>query len=340
MINVDRPVFIVGTPRSGTTLVAKILGRHPAMFMPGETHFFDDIYSRHKDLGDPRRQGDNEKILERLGSLYGRFNEPTDQQRIDKLFGEESVRSRFKKECQDYGDVLNLFMAIQAEFEGKRRWGNNTPRDIFHVQKIIEIFPRAIVLVCVRDVRDFLLSYKGKWRATAAQEVDRLQKLYHPVVTSLLWKSSMQLVPEIQRLVPSSNFYLVQYEKLVAESEMTIKEICAVIGEEYDPRMLEVQVYHSSHGETGKAGISSASVGKWQQHLSAEEIWWAQVIAGKQMRNLGYKIERVSPDFFTASKLALGALPALFRGLNANKEKRGPLLPYLASRLAALVWTK
>ena len=39
------PVFIIGTPRSGTTLTAKILGRHSNIFMPGETHFFDDVYS-------------------------------------------------------------------------------------------------------------------------------------------------------------------------------------------------------------------------------------------------------------------------------------------------------
>jgi len=51
--NNTNPIFVVGTPRSGTILTAKILGRHSHIFMPGETHFFDDIYSRRIELGNP-----------------------------------------------------------------------------------------------------------------------------------------------------------------------------------------------------------------------------------------------------------------------------------------------
>ncbi len=42
---------MVGTPRSGTTLCASILGRHSTIYMGGENHFFEDIYARREQLG-------------------------------------------------------------------------------------------------------------------------------------------------------------------------------------------------------------------------------------------------------------------------------------------------
>jgi Sulfotransferase family len=80
----NAPVFVLGTPRSGTTLVAKVLGRHSQIFMPGETDFFDDIYSRKKELGDPQDPEARQKIVARLATLYGRYNHSADQQRIEK----------------------------------------------------------------------------------------------------------------------------------------------------------------------------------------------------------------------------------------------------------------
>ena len=48
------PIFVLGMPRSGTTLTAKILGRHQKIFAlaPGETHYFHDVWSRRRELDD------------------------------------------------------------------------------------------------------------------------------------------------------------------------------------------------------------------------------------------------------------------------------------------------
>ena len=63
------PIFVIGAPRSGTTLTANILGRHPNIFMPGETHFFDDIYHRKSKLGNPSDEINREAIIKRLSKL-------------------------------------------------------------------------------------------------------------------------------------------------------------------------------------------------------------------------------------------------------------------------------
>ena len=100
------PIFIIGTPRSGTTLTARILGKHSRIFMPGETHFFEDIYSRRKEWGEYINRKTSEVILERLSNMYGRYNEPTDQKRIDFLFENEKNIDSLVLSWENYRDCF------------------------------------------------------------------------------------------------------------------------------------------------------------------------------------------------------------------------------------------
>lgn len=333
---ISSPIFIVGTPRSGTTLTAKILGRHSCLFMPGETHFFDDIWASRKEFGIEFDQSSRLKILERLKTLYARYNEPADQFRIEALLSDTQVCNDLMDNWNSYAGVFSTFMEMQMLHEGKKRWGNNTPRDIFHVHTIMEFFPQAKVIVCVRDVRDFLLSYQGKWRITAPEEVERLKKLYHPVITSLLWKSSMKLLPGIMDSVSQQNLHIVCYENLVTDPENTVREMCTKIGEKFEQGMLDVGIDNSSHRDKGK-GIFSTSVGRWKSQLSKEEIWIAQQICQTQMKDLGYEPVETNNNTLKTMGFFANAPLALFKGLHANRHKRGPLMPYLAKRLTSFI---
>ncbi len=172
------PIFVVGTPRSGTTLTARILGNHPSIFMPGETHFIEDVYSRRDDLGDPADEHAREHIVERLGTLYGRFNEPADQRRIDRLLESDGLADALGL-AATYRDLFDVFMTRQMTAEGRRRWGNQVPRDLFEVDQLFAFYPEARVIACVRDLRDYLLSYRDRWKAGSSVPGDeeRLRKL-------------------------------------------------------------------------------------------------------------------------------------------------------------------
>ncbi len=329
------PIFIVGTPRSGTTLIAKILGRHSRLFMPGETHFFDDIYSR-KDDAHILDIDTIEEISVRLYDLYDRYYEPDDQQRIEKLFSSSVELKEQLSGCKSYSDIFNYFMSIQMEVEGKKRWGNNAPRDLFCIDDILDFYPDAKIIVCVRDVRAFLLSYQGKWKVTGDEHVERLKKLYHPVITSLLWKASMKLVPDIRRKVNNDNYIIVKYEEIVTNPGFIIKRICKIIGESFEADMLNINTHNSSNKSTGK-GIFSTSIGRWKTDLKPEEIAISQFIGKKQLINLDYGFVKSNASFISILICFITALVALWRALDANKAMRGPLLPYLFKRIAALV---
>jgi len=332
---VRSPIFIVGTPRSGTTLMAGILGRHPNIFMPGETHFFDDIYARRNEIGDPRDPEVMGRIVGRLLTLYKRYYELPDQERVAQLLSDPSVFAGMKTACKDYRDVLSYFMEVQMRHEGKIRWGNNTPRDLFNVPEILALYPEAKFVVCTRDVRDFLLSYKEKWKITGAEHVWRLKQLYHPVVTSLLWKSSVRMLSGIEAIVPVGSLIVVGYEELVTNPEATVRKICRVVGEEFVPSMLDVDTHNSSYNTDGQ-GIFVSSVHRWRTALSAEEIVVAQWLTHSDLMAFGYPLDKAQPNFLRLAWILISAPYALIRALSANKGTRGPLIPYVGRRLLSL----
>jgi hypothetical protein len=328
------PIFVIGAPRSGTTLTARILGRHSRVFMPGETHFFDDIYARRRALGKLSDAESIRKVLARLRTLYHRYDENPDQQRIDKLLQWDSLIERLAS-CRSYKGMLSCFMEIQMRSVGKVRWGNNVPKDIFHVEDILSFYPDAKFLICVRDVRDFLLSYKHKWTNTSEENADRIRRLYHPALTSLLWKASVKQILRMKHLIPSENLMVIRYESLVENPDQIVREMCQFIGENFEKDMLNVDEENSSF-QVGEKGIFSSSVGRWRRQLTHEEIFIAQEIAGGELQSLGYERAVVNVHYAKLLLLCATAPYAWVRALAANREMTGPLLPYLWRRCAAL----
>ena len=303
--------------------------------MPGEMHFFDDVYSRAKELGDPTDRSARLAIAQRLHTIYDRFYEPEDQQRITRLFPAAQDLAKALEGCTGYGAVLDRFMRLQMRAAGKQRWGNNAPRDLFSVRDIRTFFPDARLVICVRDIRAFLYSYQGKWKVTSAAHVERLKKLYHPVVSSYLWKSSMQQLPLLEATIPEADRIVVRYEDLVTEPERTVRSICGMIGEDFEPAMLEIEGHNSSSaGET--TGIFFTSVDRWKTELSPEEIAIGQAIAGRLLERLGYAVLPVRVRRARWLVLWLGTPFALVRALHANRATRGPLLPYLYRRVGCI----
>ena len=331
----EKPIFVVGTPRSGTTLTAKILGLHSNIFMPGETHYFDDIVSRSNQLGDPSSASSLARVAERLYTLYDRYYEPCDQERIEKIFPVCGDLEMALHGCRDYACIFDRFMNLQMEAVSKKRWGNNAPRDIFSYRRIREYFPDAKFVVCVRDIRAFLLSYQGKWKVTGEAHVERLKKLYHPVITSYLWKSTMRQVESLAKEVPTTDRVIVRYEDLVSNPATTVRMICGTIEEPFEPSMLQVTT-HNSSDEQQERGIFSASIGRWRTRLTPEEISVGQHIAKRELAWLGYPNVDASPGLVGVLGIWLKTPVALEKALHATRGVTGPHIPYLAKRIGAL----
>jgi Sulfotransferase family len=238
--------------------------------------------------------------------------------------------------CRTYRDVFNCFMETQMHVMGKIRWGNNVPKDIFHIGEILSFYRNAKFIVCVRDVRDFLLSYKNRWKTAGEENVERIRKLYHPIITSLLWRANVKQLGRFDKLVPPENFLILRYESLVENPETVVRDICRFIGEEFDENMLNVEEQNSSF-VVQQNGIYSSSVGRWRRALTNEEAYTAQKITKKYLGSLGYATEKLEINPFRLGYIWATLPFAMWRAVHANRAIRGPLFPYLVRRFAALV---
>ncbi len=198
--NTDRIIFIVGMPRSGTTLTEQILASHPDLFGVGEVGILPGII---KDL--PEYLG--------KGSAYpGNLKNLTTD--ILNKFSE-----RYLKEINQ----------LNAK---SKRVVDKTLANYLYLGLISQMFPNAKIIHCKRDPRDTCLSIyfqnfdDSHYYATRLKNLGEYYKLYEKVMAH--WKSLIGIP-----------IYEVQYEELVANQEKISRELIDFVELEWDDRVLE-----------------------------------------------------------------------------------------------------
>jgi hypothetical protein len=330
------PIFIVGTPRSGTTLVARILGRHLDVLAPapGETHYFQEIWTRRREFGDLSDETKLAQVADRVLNIFGIWDNPDLQKVTDQALTKEALLTRTRELGGGYGALYYAFTSLLAESATKSRYCDDTPKHLFYLHTIFAFFPTARAIGCTRDPRDFLCSYKNYWRV--AVDADRIKALYHPVNTSLLWRSSSNSLLQHATDCCQERLMLVKYESLVQQPREQIRRICDFLGLAYTDDLLQVDANNSSF-ESPSGGIFTTSVGRWRTCLNPEEVWCAQALTRNTMRRLGYTPEGNTPSKIALLRNWLTAPLALIRAIWANARKTGPLTEYIGQRLAPLV---
>jgi len=124
-----RPIFIIGCPRSGTTLLRLILDSHPHISCGPESRFLIDL----ADIG--ARHGAR---LERFG--------------VDKEQWYEKIAQFF-----------HAFHMTYAEPRGKQRWAEKTPKYTRHLALVNHLFPDCQLVHMIRNGRDVVSSYHQRW---------------------------------------------------------------------------------------------------------------------------------------------------------------------------------
>jgi hypothetical protein len=130
----QRPIFIIGCPRSGTTLLRLLLDSHRHISCGPETSFLTDL-----------------KPI--LGHHWAHL----------KLYGFPKAYWRQK--------IARFFETFQTEYaqkRGKRRWAEKTPQYTPHLDFIMSLFPNCQLVHIIRDGRDVVVSYKDRWGYRAA----------------------------------------------------------------------------------------------------------------------------------------------------------------------------
>src|SRR5688572_958645 len=193
--------FIVGVPRSGTTLLRLMLDAHSDLSIPAETGFIPDA-RRILSAG----MADGREAFCRIVTLspaWSRF-------RLDA----DAFRAALEAiEPFDLGDGVRAFYRLCAALSGKPRWGDRTPAYGSHLDAIQSVLPEARFIHVIRDGRDAALSVTGLWFAPEG-EIEAL---------AADWRARIQ---KTRLLAKGCAHYLeVRYEKLITDPPAELRQI-------------------------------------------------------------------------------------------------------------------
>jgi len=275
----ERPIFVVGCPRSGTTMLQLMLHAHPRIAIPPETRFLMPAYDARCDFGDLTQEA-NRLALARW------IVEPKKTRFADLGLDGQQVIKEIVAGPPTLGSALGIVLRAYAAKFGKPRWGDKRPGYFQRIPALLRMFPDAQVVQLIRDGRDCVASLK---------EMDWYkQDAYHALST---WVESIEAGERAARSLGPGAYHRLYYERLISDPATELKALCAFLGEDFDPAMCEPgqvaavavpgrKVWHlRTHDE-----VTTARSGTWRTRLTPGEIALCESVAGDLLREHGYEL--------------------------------------------------
>jgi hypothetical protein len=274
------PVFLVGCPRSGTTLLQRMLDAHPFVAITPETHFVRRFwFGRYK-----YRPLTNDEPFERLVNDIIGMPEFADMQLDPEAFRADAGRVPRKVPA-----LFDLLLRSFRDRRGARIVGEKTPNHLLYMPILQRFFPRARFVHIVRDPRAVVSSWKTVPWSTGTIAGD-----------AGVWRRYMRTA----RMHPPSrgSLYVMHYENLTTAPDRELRGVCDFLGIPYVPAML---AFHERATDTldlarepwkknAALPVQARSRDDWRQTLAAAEVAEIEGVCRGEMVRHGYQPENAA----------------------------------------------
>lgn len=262
-------VFIVGPSRSGTSVLAEALGKHPEVTATEELHYYNLLKPA------AERSNDDKRIV--LAKLDAIQNE----KRFFEIKNGDGVDLSCAPDVDSFatgGAALPEFFQQMAEENNTPLIVEQTPMNLYYVDEIRKDFPEGLFVLMKRDPRAILASQKARWKVGARgqrhhpeRDLKRFRRAGHPLLQMLLLRKTLKLAASLEN---EPYVHCVVYENLVLEPEKTLSDLTQFLALDYISAMVQVSDKGSSHAkEAGRVGFDSGRLESWRATLNSTEIW-------------------------------------------------------------------
>jgi hypothetical protein len=278
----DSPIFIVGCPRSGTSLLRDLLRAHPRLTFPEESHFIPSLYRAYGDPGNEREARELAARILATGWV--------------KAWGLTLDASAFAAD-RSFARIVARVYEAWAERQQKPRWGDKTPSYVREIPLLLKLFPAAKILHIYRDGRDVALS----WLRYGIGP----RNLY---TAARMWSDTVRAGRRAGAAAGPERYLEVRYEALLADPAAVMRAVCAFLDEPFTDAVLRP---HAFAGEGAKGPVQlhyffigkprgprprqkeivAENAGKWKREMTPAGKILFESAAGDLLRELGYETE-------------------------------------------------
>lgn len=271
--NEFHPVFVIGAPRSGTSMLIKLIRKYLKINFGTESQFIIRYYNKLQTYGN-LKQKNNLRML--VNDISG-----------ERCFRRWESRFGFKLDIEkvlenitepNYPNILKSIFGQFADYHGMARWGDKTPEYVYDLPVLLELFPTARFLHIIRDGRDVALSeFKLGFGA----------KNVYKSATS--WREKITLINMFAKQLPPEQYLEIRYEDLLSDPVTVMSRMIGFF-KINDPGLDLLKFIESHIFED----IISNNFFKWKDQLTDRERNLFEKLSGDVLRAYHYETRILS----------------------------------------------
>jgi hypothetical protein len=290
--------FVVGCPRSGTTLLQRFVDAHPEIAMLDEALWMPSHSERRKLLTPDGRV--TPALVARLLA----------RRQFDRMgIGRDEVHALVGAEGgMRYADLVTALYDRYAKTRGKPLVADKIPRYVRRIRTLHALWPTARFIHLIRDGRDVALSFMSWPKAEAIARPWPTWQEDKVTTTALWWERSVRLGREQGAALGGDHYRELRYETLLASPARECEALCAFLELPYASAMLR---FYEGKTKRGR-GLSSKKawlpptpgLRDWRTQMAPAALERFEAAAGDLLDELGYERAVVRPSRTTREGVA------------------------------------
>lgn len=269
-----RPIFIIGAPRSGTSIMTWAIGQHPNIQTMEETNWIATLaiggFLSHS-MGSNRgmrshlsnSQYPSEPFLRRLGEAADRIVHDCFEERCQRFYGD----FRAADQLTLAGEFNPRLPLLSEPSDPKRRWVDGTPLNTHFTWALAQMFPDAMFIHNLRRPDEVATSLEG---------FDKVGAEPKPLAEGLrIWLQHTEAAALAERAFGASRVFRLRFERISQEPEALFRDLLAFLGEDYHPACLATLDQRLNSSEvTERRQPNAERMLEMPDYLAASSLYW------------------------------------------------------------------
>jgi hypothetical protein len=294
-----KPVFIIGFPRSGTTLLRSIISQHSKISLLNEPEILWAL--KHAGFKVADKMSIDTKLLSKMKEvrLCKSYLESLEKTYLESLM-QNQKKITFKESYEKFIPVS----------KNPGVWGEKSLNNSFFLKEISIIYPNAIIINVIRDPRSCIWSNFNKRQMKTPGTNHHSCKLNDKrywlkqslffAKMAAFWSAWYQTIDIlISKNISKSNFIIIKYEEFLKNPEKQLKNICRKIGIKYEEKILDTQSRFSdpvlltssayAHQNLNKE-IDKTKIYSYKK-MPEMIVWVIEKYTKKEIEKYGYQVQ-------------------------------------------------